>query len=98
MKALAIVDISTTADRCEVFRRIDEELRQSWTLFAGNVIREAYATGDPTRVIFVLEAADLAAAEAALQKLPLVQEGYFTVEYIELRPFANWARLFAQAQ
>jgi hypothetical protein len=62
----------------------------------GSVIREAYATGDPTRVVFVLEANDLSTAETALQQLPLVQMGYFSVAYIELRPFANWARLFVQ--
>jgi hypothetical protein len=96
MKVLAIVDLSATADRAEVFRRLDEELRESWKLFSANVIREAYATGDPTRVVFVLEANDLSTAETALQQLPLVQMGYFSVAYIELRPFANWARLFVQ--
>jgi hypothetical protein len=96
MKVLAIVDLSSTADRAEVFRRLDEELRESWKLFSANIIREAYATGDPTRVVFVLEADNREAAEAALQQLPLVQLGYFTVAFIELRPFANWARLFAK--
>jgi hypothetical protein len=95
MKVLAIVDISTTADRAEVVRRLNEELRESWKLFSANVIREAYATADPTRVVFVLEAGDLAAAQAALRQLPLVESGHFTVQLIELRPFANWARLFA---
>jgi hypothetical protein len=58
MKVLAIVDLSATADRAEVFRRLNEELRESWRLFSEDVIREAYATGDPTRVVFVLEAVD----------------------------------------
>lgn len=95
MKVLAIVDLSATADRAEVVRRLNEELRESWRLFSENIIRKAYATADPTRVVFVLEASDLAAAEAALQQLPLVQRGYFTVQCMELRPFSNWARLFA---
>jgi hypothetical protein len=98
MKVLAIVDLSATADRAEVFRRLNEELRESWRLFSEDVIREAYATGDPTRVVFVLEAVDPAAAEAALQRLPLVQIGYFTIQLIDLRPFANWSRLFATPQ
>jgi hypothetical protein len=46
----------------------------------------------------VLEVADLAAAEAALQRLPLVRIGYFTIHFIELRPFVNWSRLFAAPQ
>ncbi len=96
MKILAIVDLSATADRGEVFRRLNEELRESWKLFSANVIREAYATADPTRVVFVLEADDLAAADAALRQLPLVELGFFTVQYIELRPFSNWSRLFTE--
>jgi hypothetical protein len=96
MKVLAIVDLSATADRAELVRRLNEELRESWKLFSANVIREAYATADPTRVVFVLEADDLADAEATLRRLPLVQMGLFTVQYVELRPFSNWARLFAE--
>jgi hypothetical protein len=96
MKVLALIGLSATADKAEVFRRLNEELRESWKLFAGNVIREAYATGDPTRVVFVLEVSDMAAAEKALNQLPLVQMGYFNVQFIELRPFSNWARLFGE--
>jgi hypothetical protein len=96
VKVLAIVDLSETADRTEVFRRLDEELRESWKLFSANVIREAYATDDAARVVFVLETGDLAAAENALHELPLVQLGYFKVQLIELRPFSNWARMFAR--
>ncbi len=94
MKVLAIVDLSATADRAELVRRLNEELRESWKLFSADVIREAYATGDPTRVVFVLETGDIAAARTALQQLPLVAIGYFTIQLIELRPFSNWARLF----
>ena len=96
MKVLAIIDLAATADRAEVFCRLNEELGESWKLFSENVIREAYATGDPTRVVFVLETGDLAAAETALGSLPLVKDGHFTVEFIELRPFSNWSRLFAE--
>ncbi|CAL75726.1 conserved hypothetical protein; putative dimeric alpha+beta barrel [Bradyrhizobium sp. ORS 278] len=95
MKILCIVTLSPTADRNEVARRLSEELRESWTLYAGGVIREAYATDDPTQVVFVLEAADIATAEAALGRLPLIHEGSFTLQLIALRPFSNWARLFA---
>jgi hypothetical protein len=89
--------LELTADRAEVFRHLNEELRESWKLFSANVIREA-ATGDPIRIVFVLEAADLGAAETALQQLPLVKDGQFTIQFIELRPFSNWARLFAETR
>jgi hypothetical protein len=51
------------------------ELKGSWALFAAGVLREAYATATPTRVVFVLEAEDAAHASEHLRKLPLVAEG-----------------------
>jgi hypothetical protein len=45
-------------------------------------------------VVFVLEAEDLARADEHLRKLPLIGSGLLRVELTELRPFANWARLF----
>jgi hypothetical protein len=95
MKVLAVVKLAESADMSDVRRLLSDELRCSWNLYAENIIREAYMTDDPTRVVFVLEAVDLAAAEAQLQKLPLVAKGSFTVQLIELRSFANWALLFA---
>ena len=59
-------------------------------------MREAYATPSPTRVVFVLEAADAEAALEHLRKLPLVATGLLRVELIELRPFVNWSLLFAR--
>ena len=74
---------------------IRDELLGSWRLFASGVLREAYATSSPTRVIFVLEAEGQDRAEEHLRTLPLVAAGLFRVELVELRPFVNWARLFA---
>ena len=96
MKVLAIIGLSETADRSQVVGRLNEELQESWELFAGGVIREAYMTDDPSRVAFVLETTDLAAAETALRRRPLVRGGQFAFQLIELRPFSNWARLFRE--
>jgi hypothetical protein len=68
----------------------------SWRLFASGFLREAYATGAPTRVVFVLEAESSTAADTQLRKLPLVAQGRMLVELVELRPFVNWSMLFAQ--
>ena len=59
------------------------------------MLREAYATAAPTRVVFVLEAEDAAHADNLLRELPLIAAGVFSVELVELRPFVNWSRLFA---
>jgi hypothetical protein len=95
MKIMAIVTLASSAKLSEVGRLLKDELRGSWKLFSENIIREAYATDDPARIVFVLETVDVAAARTHVQTLPLVRQGDFDMQLIELRPFANWARLFS---
>ena len=96
MKVLAIIDVASDARMETVRSQLADEVKGSWALFASGVLREAYATAAPTRVVFVLEADDLASAEEQLRKLPLIGAGLFRVELVELRPFVNWATLFAR--
>ena len=96
MKVLAVVNLAASADISELQHHLSDELRESWKLFSANVIREAYMTDDPSRVVFVFEAENTIAAETRLQELPLIKRGVFTVQLIELRPFTNWTRLFAE--
>jgi hypothetical protein len=94
MKILAIVDIAENASVDRIRAELKSELRASWALFSSGVLREAYATEEPTQVVFVLEAPDIAAARQALDGLPLVAAGAFRLKLTELRPFANWSMLF----
>lgn len=95
MKILAIIEVKPGADMDRLRKELPQELQGSWKLFAGDVLREAYATASPGRVVFVLEAKDVAAAEDHLRGLPLVAAGMLRVELMELRPFVNWSMLFA---
>ena len=95
MKVLAIIDVAPGAQMETVRSRLADEIKGSWALFASGVLREAYATAAPTRVVFVLEADDLAHAGEQLRKLPLIAAGLLRFELTELRPFVNWATLFA---
>ena len=94
MKILAIIDVAPTADLGAVRTRLAEEVRGSWELYTSGVLREAYATSSPSRVVFVLEADTATAAGEHLARLPLVASGAIRFELVELRPFANWAILF----
>ena len=96
MKLLAIIDVEPTADMAVLRAELPGELRGSWDLFSSGVLREAYATATPTRVVFVLEAESVAAGDARLRALPLVAKGVMRIELIELRPFVNWSMLFAK--
>jgi hypothetical protein len=71
------------------------ELKGSWALYAAGVLREVYATEDPKKVVFMVEAADAEAALQILAPLPMIAAGMFKMEFVELRPFVNWSMLFA---
>lgn len=95
MKILAIIDVVPGADLGLVRQHLDDELRASWRLLSDDVLREAHATATPSRVVFVLETADVPEAQRRFSEMPLVTRGLLAVELIELRPFTNWSRLFA---
>jgi hypothetical protein len=95
MKVLAIIDVAMGSHLDEIRPKLVDELRGSWALFSSGVLREAYATAVPTRVVFVLEAEDVARAEVHLHTLPLIATGLLSVQLVELRPFANWGALFS---
>jgi hypothetical protein len=58
MKVLAIIDLAQGASMEKVREEFVNELKGSWHLFESGVLREAYATASPTRVVFVLETED----------------------------------------
>jgi hypothetical protein len=96
MKILAILTVKSEAKLESVRAELANEIRGSWALYSSGVLREAYATEVPTRVVFVIEADNAAAAERHLVPLPLVAAGMFQMEFVELRPFVNWSTLFAR--
>ncbi len=96
MKVLATLTLMPDAKLDTVRGELANELKGSWGLYASGVLRELYATEDPKRVIFIMEADDIAAAGRLLAPLPLVAAGMFHLELVELRPFVNWSMLFAQ--
>jgi hypothetical protein len=96
MKFVAIIEVVPSAPLEKLRAELSNEIKESWRLFAAGALREAYATESPTRVVFILEAADAASAATDLGNLPLIRAGLLTYELIELRPFANWSLLFAK--
>jgi hypothetical protein len=95
LKVLAIIEVAAEARPDHLRAGLIEELKASWDLFAAGALREAYATEAATRVVFVLEAFDAEDARRILGALPLIADGTFRVDLIELRPFRNWSLLFA---
>jgi hypothetical protein len=94
MRVLVILTLKPDAKLDSVRSELANEIRGSWALYSSGIIREAYTTDRPTRIVFVLEADNAASAEKHLATLPLVAAGMFQLEFVELRPFVNWSTLF----
>ena len=71
------------------------EARRAWNLYQQGVIRELHFHADDTKAVLVLECPDVAAADAALESLPMVAAGLIAFEVIPLRAYPGFARLFA---
>jgi len=68
MKMLAIVDVAPGASMESIRAEIKNEIMGSWELFSSGVLREAYSTATPSRVVFILEADDIGSARAHLRE------------------------------
>jgi hypothetical protein len=96
VKILAVIDVVPGTDMAALRAGLPSELKETWDLFSAGVLREAYATATPTRVVFVLETQSQDEAAAHLRKFPLVASGALRFELVELHPFVNWSMLFAR--
>jgi len=70
------------------------EARQAWNLYQAGVIRELYFHADEAMAVLVLECEDVAAADAALESLPMVTAGLIEFEVLPLRAYPGFGRLF----
>lgn len=69
---------------------LDAEARRARQLYAENILREIHSRTDGKGAVLVLEAADQAAAEAAMKSLPLVQKGMLGYEIYGARPYRGF--------
>ena len=75
---------------------IVEENQAVWELYKADTIREMYFRGDGRGAIFVLELANIDAAEEAFSSLPMVRDGLLIAEFIPLNPFTQLEYAFAK--
>jgi muconolactone delta-isomerase len=75
-----------------------EEATRAWDLYQAGVIREMHFRADRHEAVLTLECADILAARAALESLPLVRAGLIDFELVPLVPYPGFARLFAPAR
>lgn len=72
-----------------------DEARAAWALYRSGVARELAFDTEQSKGVLMLEAADRAAARAALAALPLVQLGQIDFDLFALGPYTQLEQLFA---
>ena len=71
------------------------EIRQTLQLYLNGKIREWYSRGDGRGVVFLLNAVDVAEAEAIMEALPLARQNLMDHEYIAVGPLMPLRLLMA---
>jgi hypothetical protein len=71
-----------------------EEARAVWAQITVDTFRKVSLTTDRPGAVIEIEAAEVAAAEAAMATLPLVRDGLVTVEYLPVGPYRNLEAIF----
>jgi muconolactone delta-isomerase len=96
MKILAIEHELPGAEP-EAFRELGRaEAARAWDLHQQGVLREMYFRADREEAVLVLECAGVQAAREVLSTLPFVERGLIEFEFIPLRAYPGFARLFAE--
>lgn len=97
MKVLALAHDLVEADDARFAELRPAEARMVWELSQADVLREVYFRADHPSGVLVFEVPDVAAARAAIDRLPLVAAGLIDFELIPLMPYPGFARLFREA-
>ena len=93
MKVLAI-EKKTAAKGDEIDHNLlIREAQKAYELYSDHVIREIYFNDEHNAVI-IMECETKGEAEAFLNELPLVKEGYISFDLMELHPYMGFSRLF----
>lgn len=68
-------------------KHIDAERERVRELYRDGIVRQLWIRGDVAGAVMLIEAPDLASAQAALDSLPLAQRGMLDVELMPIAPY-----------
>lgn len=87
MQILALNKPTPTATLEQLMAMVNQEAARGWELYKTGLYRQMYNRADTPGVILMLEAEDIATAQAALNTLPMVEAGLIEFDLIPLKPF-----------
>jgi len=83
---MVILTVKAGVTREQVMAVMPAEIRQTVQLYLNGKIREWYSRGDGRGVVFLLDARDVAEAQAIMEPLPLAKQNLMDHEYIAVGP------------
>ena len=95
---MVILTVKAGVTREQVMPVMPAEIRQTVQLYLNGKIREWYSRGDGRGVVFLLEARDVAEAEAIMEGLPLAKQNLMDHEYIAVGPLLPLSLLIANGK
>ena len=96
MKVLALEHELPNATAEGFQQYANTEARKVWDLHQTGIIRELYFRVDRNEAALVLECASVNEAQEALSTLPFVQYKLITFEFIPLKAYTGFERLFVK--
>ena len=73
---------------------LEDEARKLWELKMAGAVRECYFRADRKTAVLVLECGNVDAAREIVSELPLVKAGLIHFDFIALKPYSGFERLF----
>jgi hypothetical protein len=92
---MVVLTVKPGITREQVMAVMPSEIRQTVQLYLNGKIREWYSRSDGRGVVFLLDAGDVAAAQAIMDALPLGRQNLMDHEYIAVGPLLPLGLLMA---
>ncbi len=92
---MVILTVKAGVTREQVMAVMPAEIRQTVQLYLDGKVREWYSRGDGRGVNFLLDAKDVAEAQAVMEGLPLAKQDLMDHDYIAVGPLLPLRLLMA---
>ncbi|WP_249146530.1 hypothetical protein [Bradyrhizobium japonicum] len=95
---MVILTVKAGVTREQVMAVMPAEIQQTVQLYLNGKIREWYSRGDGRGAIFLVDARDVAGAQAIMEDLPLARQDLMDHEYIAIGPLLPLRLLMANPE
>ncbi len=96
MQFLVICRVKPGVPRKKVIGLIRAEAQAAWKLYESGLVREVHYIEDMSGAVLTIEAKDLDEVKKGIESLPMIQAGLLDLDYIPLKPYSAFGKLFAK--